>query len=78
MKEIYITEMAFPRNRADTDGRKTMKYTSVRVGRRERHPDFKINQTNVFVAVLGGYSKGLRVQLTTVLGKTATRRVLAP
>ena len=62
MKEIYIIEMVCPRNRADTYGRKTMKYTTVRVGLTERHPDFKINQTNVFVAVLGGYSKGLRVQ----------------
>ena len=70
--------MACPRNRADMNGRKTIKYTTVRVGLRERHPDFKINQTNVFVDVLVGYSKGLREQLTTVLGKTAARRVLGP
>ena len=78
MKKIYIIEMACPGNRADMNGRKTIKYTTVRVGLRERHPDFKINQTNVFVDVLVGYSKGLREQLTTVLGKTAARRVLGP
>ena len=58
------------RNRADKEGRKTMKNTTVRVELRERHPDFKINQTNIIVDVLGEYSKGLREQLTTPLRKT--------
>ena len=65
------------RNRADKEGRKTMKYTSVRVELSVRHPDFKINQTNTILDVLGEYSKGLREQLTTLLRETATRRVLA-
>ena len=52
--------------------------TTVRVELRERHPDFKINQSDVIVDVLGGY-KGLGEKLTTVLRKTATirSRVLA-
>ena len=58
------------RNRADKEGCKTMKNTTVRVELRERHPDFKINQTNIIVDVLGEYSKGLREQLTTPLRKT--------
>lgn len=59
------------RNRTDKEGRKTMKNTTVRVELRERHPaDFKINQTNIIVDVLGEYSKGLREQLTTPLRKT--------
>ena len=70
--------MEFPswRNRADKEGRKTMKYTTVRVELRVRHPDFKINQTNIIVDVLGEYSKGLREQLTTLPRETATRGVL--
>lgn len=54
-----------------------MKYTIVRVELSERNPDFKINQTNIIVDVLEEYSKGLREQLTTLLRKAATRRVLA-
>ena len=65
------------RNRADKERRKTMKYTIVRVELSERNPDFKINQTNIIVDVLEEYSKGLREQLTTLLRKAATRRVLA-
>ena len=65
------------RNRADKERRKTMKYTIVRVELSERDPDFKINQTNIIVDVLEEYSKGLREQLTTLLRKAATRRVLA-
>ena len=65
------------RNRADKERRKTMKYTIVRVELIERNPDFKINQTNIIVDVLEEYSKGLREQLTTLLRKAATRRVLA-
>ena len=65
------------RNRADKERRKTMKYTIVRVELSERDPDFKINQTNIIVDVLEEYNKGLREQLTTLLRKAATRRVLA-
>lgn len=65
------------RNRADKERCKTMKYTIVRVELSERNPDFKINQTNIIVDVLEEYSKGLREQLTTLLRKAATRRVLA-
>ena len=57
-----------------------MKYTIVRVELSERNPDFKINQTDIIVDVLETpeeYSKGLREQLTTLLRKAATRRVLA-
>ena len=44
MKEIHIKEMACPSSwkiRADTEKRKTMKYTTQRTVLGERHPDLK-------------------------------------
>ena len=43
-----------------------MKYTAMRAELREKHPDFKVNRTNVIVDVLGVYPKGLRGQVTTL------------
>lgn len=53
-----------------------MKYTTMRAELREKHLDFKVNLTNVIVDDLGVYSKGLREQVTTLLVKNATRRML--
>ena len=54
-----------------------MKYTAMRAELREKHPEFKVNLTNVIVDVLGVYSKGLGGQVTTLIVKNATRRMLA-
>ena len=54
-----------------------MKYTAMRAELGEKHLDFKVNLTNVIVDVLEVYSKGLREQVTTLLVKNATRRMLA-
>ena len=53
----------------------TIPLTTVRVELRERHPDFKINQTDFMVDVLGGYSKGLGEKLTTILGKNCDNKI---
>ena len=51
MKQIYIIEMACPswRYRADREELKTIKYNL------ERHPDFKVDQTNINIdGILAG------------------------
>ena len=49
MKQIYIIEMACPswRYRADREELKTIKYNL------ERHPDFKVDQTNININIDG-------------------------
>lgn len=54
-----------------------MKYTAMRAELREKRPDFKVNLTKVIVDVLGVYNKGLRGQVTILIVKNATRRMLA-
>ena len=56
MKQIYIIEMACPswRYRADREELKTIKYNL------ERHPDFKVDQSNIKVDVLEGYMSSVQ------------------
>ena len=56
MKQIYIIEVACPSwsFRADREELKTIKYNL------ERHPDFKVDQSNIKVDVLEGYMNSVR------------------
>ena len=77
-KKIDLLEMACPswRNRAATEEIKTNKYKSVRKELKDRHPDYKIQQTNKVVDVLGGFDKKLKGKLAVLIGKAEAKRVL--
>ena len=77
-KKIDLLEMAWPswRNRAATEETKTNKYKSVRKELKERHPGYKIQQTNIVVDVLGGFDKELKGKLAVLIGKAEAKRVL--
>ena len=59
------------RNRADTDERKTRKYTTVR-----EEPGYEVRQTNVVVDIRGGFDRGLMDELNKIIGKVAAKRGL--
>ena len=77
-EKIDVVEMACPsmRNRAKTDERKTMKYTTVREELKERYPGYKVRQTNIVVDILGGFDRGLMDELSKIIGKVAAKRAL--
>ena len=77
-EKIDVVEMACPswRNRAETDERKTRKYTTVREEPKERYPGYEVRQTNIVVDILGGFDRGLMDELSKIIGKVAAKRAL--
>ena len=77
-EKIDVVEMACPswRNRAETDERKTRKYTTVREELEERYPGYEVRQTNIVVDILGGFDRGLMDVLSKIIGKVAAKRAL--
>ena len=68
---INAVEMACPswRNRHEIDTHKTEKYSTVRRELMERNEVFRVQQTNIFVDVLGGYDRKVRDDLNSLLGQ---------
>ena len=46
-------------NRESKDSEKTTKYSQLRLELTNRHPEYKVNQYNIIIDVLGGCSKGV-------------------
>ena len=63
-------------NRAETDERKTRKYTAAREELKVRYPGYEVRQTNVVVDILGGFDRGLMDELSKIIGKVAAKRAL--
>ena len=77
-EKIDVVEMTCPswRNRAETDERKTRKYTTVREELKERYPGYEVRQTNIVFDILGGFDRGLMDELSKIIGKVAAKRAL--
>ena len=77
-EKIDVVEMACPswRNRAETDERKTRKYTTVREELKERYPGYEVRQTSIVVDILGGFDRGLMDELSKIIGKVAAKQAL--
>ena len=67
-EKIDVVKMACLswRNRAETDERKTRKYTMVWEELKERYPGYEVRQTNIVVDILGEFDRGLMDELSTV------------
>ena len=70
--------MACPswRNRAETDERKTRKYTTVREELKERYLGYEVRQTNIVVDILGGFDRKLMDELSKIIGRVAAKWAL--
>ena len=55
-------------NRDKKTSEKTMKYALLRWELKQRYPVYEINQCNVILDVLGGWSKDLDVTLQKLVG----------
>ena len=77
-EKIDVVEMVCPswRNRAETNERKTRKYTTVREELKERCPGYEVRQTNIMVDILGVFDRGLMDELSKIIGKVAAKRAL--
>ena len=77
-EKIDVVEMACPNwcNRAETDERKTRKYTTVREELKERHPEYEVRQTNIVIDILGGFDRGLMDELNNIISKVAAKQAL--
>ena len=67
-KQVIALEISCPwvSNRDKKTSEKTMKYAPLRWEFKQRYPGYEINQCNIILDVLGGWSKKLDVTLTTI------------
>ena len=58
---VTLLEMSCPwvENREQKEKEKTLKYTPLRLELQQQYPGYNINQVNIIIDVLGGYSKEL-------------------
>ena len=58
-KQVRVIEMSCPwlENRESKDSEKTTKYSQLRLELTNRYPEYKVNQYNIIMDVLGGCSK---------------------
>lgn len=58
---VTLLEMSSPwvENREQKEREKTLKYAPLRLELKQQFPGYKINQVNVIIDVLGGYSNEL-------------------
>ena len=72
-KQVVALEMSCPwvSNRDKRTSEKTMKYAPLRWELKQRYPGYEINQCNIILDVLGGWSKDLDVTLQKLVGSKA-------
>ena len=72
-KQVIALEMSCPwvSNRDKKTSEKTMKYAPLRWELKQRYPGYEINQCNIILDVLGGWSKDLDVTLQKLVGSKA-------
>ena len=72
-KQVVTLEMSCPwvSNRDKRTSEKTMKYAQLRWELKQRYPGYEINQCNIILDLLRGWSKDLDVTLQKLVGSKA-------
>ena len=75
---VTFLEMSCPwvENREQKEKEKTLKYAPLRPELKQQNPGYKINQLNIIIDVLGGYSKELYSSARDFLGAERSRKCL--
>ena len=63
-------------NRQQKKEEKTLKYAQLRMELKRQHPGLEIKQVNIVIDVLGGYSKGLRDNMRSLVVEGRGRHML--
>ena len=74
-KEVVVLEMSCPwiENREKKDEEKSVKYGTLRWELQERYPGYTVQQYNIIMVVLGGWSRTMKERLQKLLGKKNKR-----
>lgn len=74
-KKVLLIEMSCPwiDNRGKKDEEKTLKYGPLRWELKQRYPEYKIEQTNVIIDVLGGWSEAVERDIIGIVGEKASK-----
>ena len=69
-KQVRVIEMNCPwlENRESKDFEKTTKYSQLRLELTTRYPEYKVNQYNIIMDVLGGCSKEVEKDIKKLVG----------
>ena len=69
-KQVRVIEMSCPwlENRESKDFEKTTKYSQLRLELTNRYPEYKVNQYNIIMDVLGGCSKEVEQNIKELVG----------
>ena len=69
-KSVRVIEMSCPwlENRESKDFEKTTKYSQLRLELTNRYPEYKVNQYNIIMDVLGGCSKEVEKNIKELVG----------
>ena len=69
-KPVRVIEMSCPwlENRESKDFEKTTKYSQLRLELTNRYPEYKVNQYNIIMDVLGGCSKEVEKNIKELVG----------
>ena len=69
-KQVRVIEMSCPwlENRESKDFEKTTKYSQLRLELTNRYPEYKVNQYNIIMDVLGGCSKEVEQNMKELVG----------
>ena len=69
-KQVRVIEMSCPwlENRESKDSEKATKYIQLRLELTNRYPKYKVNQYNIIMDVLGGYSKEVEKNIEELVG----------
>ena len=69
-KQVRVIEMSCPwlENRESKDFEKTTKYSQLRLELTNRYPEYKVNQYNIIMNVLGGCSKEAEQNIKELVG----------
>ena len=75
---VTLLEMSSPwlENREQKEKEKTLKYAPLRLELKQQYPEYNINQVNVIIDVLGGYSNELYSSVSDLLGAERSRECL--
>ena len=69
-KQVRVIEMSCPwlENRDSKDFKQTTKYSQMRLQLTNRYPEYKVNQYNIIMDVLGGCSKEVEQNIKELVG----------
>lgn len=77
-RRITLLEIGCPwaENRQQKDKEKTLKYAPLRMELKGQQPGFEIKQVNIVINSLGGYSKGLRDNMRSIVAEERGKHTL--